>query len=313
MEGMTWGPNVLTVCEIFRTIDPKLFHKSRTEDIAKVIMNNLWKSEMTIQNILDDGDIDSSNMHANVFRYISDMLVRMLEYSGVYASSAYVNYHGLHEHVFNSLLSNLDVIGHLASNKGKPMEAIVEQKTNMQSTVLTSIDLRDIQDKYCIFTTKTNMYSTVRTFTDLRDIQDKYPGISTQTALNVWSSMQQNKLIQSDNYRSTKSQRAERIGRKLHTYAGTELRTRPRDCLSFVQYVEISTLDAGTASIFIMEEYVRESPRASNVRKNLVIDEIGVGVASHTGVRVYNVCGHGILMVGCESMKIYNAISEVSI
>ncbi|GKE49763.1 hypothetical protein Tco_1481021, partial [Tanacetum coccineum] len=199
-------PNVLTVCEIFRTIDPKLFHKSGTEDIAKVIMNNLWKSKMFEKgnSRIPTGDIDSSNMHANVFRYISDMLVRMLEYSGVDASSAYVNYHGLHEHVFNSLLSNLDAMGHLASNKGKPMEAIVEQKTNMQSTVLTSIDLRDIQDKYCIFTTKANMYSTVRTFTDLRDIQDKYPGISTQTTLNVWSSMQQNKLIQSDNYRSTK-------------------------------------------------------------------------------------------------------------
>nr|GEV25267.1 hypothetical protein CTI12_AA132480 [Tanacetum cinerariifolium] len=51
---------------------------------------------------------------------------------------------------------------------------------------------------------KTNMHSTVPTSIDLRDIQDKYPGISTQAALNVWSSMQQNKLIQSDNYRSTK-------------------------------------------------------------------------------------------------------------
>ncbi|GKA92439.1 hypothetical protein Tco_0814364 [Tanacetum coccineum] len=143
-----------------------------------------------------------------------------------------------------------------------------------------------------------------------------------------------------------KSQRAERIGRKLHTYAGTEvvlykvthsllclmqprgvpvhnfvvhqafsmtiqLRTRPRDCLSFMQYVEISTLDAGTA----MEEYVRESPRASNVRKNLVLDEIGVGVASHPrGVRVYNFVVHlAFSMVGCESMKIYNAISDGSI
>ncbi|GJY70299.1 GDSL esterase/lipase-like protein, partial [Tanacetum coccineum] len=51
---------------------------------------------------------------------------------------------------------------------------------------------------------KTNMHSTVPTSIDLRDIQDKYPGISTQAALNVWSSMQHNKLIQSDNYRSTK-------------------------------------------------------------------------------------------------------------
>ncbi|GKF15536.1 hypothetical protein Tco_0056998, partial [Tanacetum coccineum] len=80
--------------------------------------------------------------------------------------------------------NNLDAMGLLASNKGKPMEAIVEQKTNMHSTVPTSIDLRDIHDKYCIFTNKTNMYSTVRTSIDLCDIQDKYPGISTQTALN---------------------------------------------------------------------------------------------------------------------------------
>ncbi|GJS01560.1 hypothetical protein Tco_0318068 [Tanacetum coccineum] len=43
--------------------------------------------------------------------------------------------------------NNLDAMGLLASNKGKPMEAIVEQKTNMHSTVPTSIDLRDIHDK----------------------------------------------------------------------------------------------------------------------------------------------------------------------
>ncbi|GJS80472.1 retrovirus-related pol polyprotein from transposon TNT 1-94 [Tanacetum coccineum] len=64
-----------------------------------------------------------------------------------------------------------------------------------------------------------------------------------------------------------------------------------------------------------MVEYVRESPRASNVHKNLVIDEIGVGVASHPrGVRVYNFVVHlAFSMVGCESMKIYNAISDGSI
>ncbi|GJU79627.1 plastidic glucose transporter 4 [Tanacetum coccineum] len=47
-------------------------------------------------------------MHADVFRYqyINDMLVRMLVYSGVNASSAYVNHHDLHKPVFSKEILN---------------------------------------------------------------------------------------------------------------------------------------------------------------------------------------------------------------
>nr|GEX28570.1 arginine--tRNA ligase, cytoplasmic isoform X1 [Tanacetum cinerariifolium] len=112
------SPDVLSVCYRLRAQDPYLFRKRGTKDIAKVIMNNLRKSEMLqevslrgghlvsfklswewmakrIQNMLDDGDMNL-NMHADVFRsqYIRDMLVRMFEYSRVHVSSTYVNHHG---------------------------------------------------------------------------------------------------------------------------------------------------------------------------------------------------------------------------
>ncbi|GKE48933.1 hypothetical protein Tco_1480191, partial [Tanacetum coccineum] len=89
------------------------------------------------------------------YQYISDMLVRMLDFS--YEVQLIIS-------TWNP--NNLDAMGLLASNKGKPMEAIVEQKTNMHSTVPTSIDLRDIHDKYCIFT---NVFSIVLIYSQIND------------------------------------------------------------------------------------------------------------------------------------------------
>nr|XP_043633565.1 uncharacterized protein LOC122604762 [Erigeron canadensis] len=44
---------------------------------------------------------------------------------------------------------------------------------------------------------KTNLQSTVPLSINIHDIEDKYPGLSTQTALNVWSSLQRNEIISS--------------------------------------------------------------------------------------------------------------------